>query len=128
GPGRGLEALYDKYLISESAQGRYQLHDLIREHARALTRRLDPDDDRDQATTRLLSYYQYTATRADALIARQTRPAPGTGNGAIPAAVPALAGRQQALTWARAERATLLACLDHATAAGQRARVIALTA
>jgi tetratricopeptide (TPR) repeat protein len=125
---RGLEALYDKYLISESAQGRYRLHDLIREHARALAGRLDPDDDRGQATTRLLSYYQYTAARADALIARQTRPALATGDGAIPAAVPALADRQQALAWARAERATLFACLDHATVAGQRARVIALTA
>ena len=33
---RGLEALYDQYLIAEPAQGRYRLHDLIREHARAL--------------------------------------------------------------------------------------------
>ena len=34
----------------------------------------------------------------------------------------------QALAWARTERATLLACLDHATGTGQHARVIALTA
>ncbi len=33
-----------------------------------------------------------------------------------------------ALSWARAERANLLACLDHATRAGQHARVVALTA
>ena len=33
---RGLEALYDQYLLTEPAQGRYRLHDLIREHARAL--------------------------------------------------------------------------------------------
>ena len=46
----------------------------------------------------------------------------------MPAAVPALAGREQALAWARAERANLLACLDHATGTGQHARVIALTA
>ena len=31
------------------------------------------------------------------------------------------------MAWARAERASLLACLDHATRAGQHARVIALT-
>ena len=73
---RGLEALYDQYLLTEPAQGRYRMHDLIREHARALAGRLDPDDDRDQATARLLDYYQHTAARADALIARQTRPAP----------------------------------------------------
>ena len=44
---RGLEALYDQYLLTEPAQGRYRLHDLIREHARALAGRLDPDSDRD---------------------------------------------------------------------------------
>ena len=87
-----------------------------------------PDRDRDQATGRLLDYYQHTAARADALITRQTRPAPAAAAGAVPAAVPALADREQALAWARAERASLLACLDHATATGQHARVIALTA
>jgi len=112
---RGLEALYDQYLLAEPAQGRYRLHDLIREHARALADRLDPDGDRDGATTRLLDYYQHTAARADALIARQARPGPARVDGAVSAAVPALAGQEQALAWARAERASLLACLDHAT-------------
>jgi hypothetical protein len=35
---RGLDALYDRYLIMGPAQGRYRLHDLIREHARHLPR------------------------------------------------------------------------------------------
>jgi tetratricopeptide (TPR) repeat protein/transcriptional regulator with XRE-family HTH domain len=125
---RGLEALYDQYLLTEPAAGRYRLHDLIREHARALAGRLDPDDNRDQATARLLDYYQHTTARADALIARQARPAPAAADGAIPAAVPALADREQALAWVRAERASLLACLDHAVRTGQHARVTALTA
>ena len=47
---RDLEALYDQYLLTEPARGRYRLHDLIREHARALAGRLDPDGDRDAAT------------------------------------------------------------------------------
>ena len=125
---RGLEALYDQCLLTEPAAGRYRMHDLVREHARALAGRLDPGRDRDQATGRLLDYYQHTAARADALITRQTRPAPACAAGAVPAAVPGLAGREQALAWARAERASLLACLDHATATGQHARVTALTA
>jgi tetratricopeptide (TPR) repeat protein/transcriptional regulator with XRE-family HTH domain len=125
---RGLEALYDQYLLTEPTAGRYRMHDLIREHARALAGRLDPDDDRDQATARLLDYYQHTAAHADALITRQTRPAPAPADGAIPAVVPALAGREQALAWVRAERASLLACLDHATHTRQHARVTALTA
>ena len=73
---RGLEALYDQCLLTEPAAGRYRMHDLIREHARVLACRLDPDRDRDQATGRLLDYYQHTAARADALITRQARPAP----------------------------------------------------
>ena len=125
---RGLEALYDQYLLAEPAAGRYRLHDLIREHARALAGRLDPDGDRDQATARLLDYYQHTAVLADALLARQARPGPASADGVVPAVVPDLAGRGQALEWARAERASLLACLDHATGTGQHARVIALTA
>ena len=123
----GLEALYDQYLLTEPTQGRYRMHDLIREHAGALARRLDPDRDRDQATARLLDYYQHSAARAEALIARRGRPALAPAGGTIPAAVPALADSEQALAWVRAERASLLACLDHATSTGQHARVTALT-
>jgi transcriptional regulator with XRE-family HTH domain/tetratricopeptide (TPR) repeat protein len=125
---RGLEALYEQYLLTEPAPGRYRMHDLIREHARALAGRLDPDDDREQATGRLLDYYQQATARAQDLLARQARGVPAPAAGTVPAAVPVLAGREQALAWARAERTTLLACLDQATAAGQHARVIALTA
>jgi tetratricopeptide (TPR) repeat protein/transcriptional regulator with XRE-family HTH domain len=124
---RGLEALYDQYLLAEPTEGRYRMHDLIREHARALAGRVDRDRDREAATARLLDYYQYTAARADALIARQARPAPAFAAGPVPAAVPALGGGERALGWARAERPSLLACLDHATATGQHARVVALT-
>ena len=125
---RGLEALYDQYLLTEPAQGRYRMHDLIREHARALAGRMDPDHDRDGATARLLDFYQHTAARADALITRQARPGTAPAGGAVPAAAPGLVGREQALGWARAERASLLACLDYATRSGRHARVVALTA
>jgi len=128
GARRDLEVLYDQYLIAEPTQGRYRLHDLIREHARALADRLDPGEDRNQATGRLLDYYQHTAARADALIGRQSRPAPSLADSAVQVTVPLLVGREQGLAWARTERAGLLACLDHATGTGQRARVIALTA
>jgi len=123
---RGLEALYDQYLLAEPAQGRYRMHDLIREHARALADRLDPD--RDQATARLLDYYQDAAARANVFIARQRGPGTALADGAVPAAIPDLADGEQALAWARAERASLLGCLDLATVTGQHARVTALTA
>jgi len=120
----GLEALYDQYLLTEPVPGRYRMHDLIREHARTLADRVDPDRDRDQATGMLLDYYQHTAALADALLAPHGRPAPGP----IRPAVPLITGRDQALAWVRAERASLLACLDYATGTGQHARIIALTA
>jgi tetratricopeptide (TPR) repeat protein/transcriptional regulator with XRE-family HTH domain len=125
---RGLEALYDQYLLAEPTPGRYKMHDLIREHARVVAGRLDPAGDRDQATGRLLDYYQHAAARADALLTRHARTAPARAAGRTPTATPDLADREQALAWARAERASLLACLDHATKVGQQARVIALTA
>jgi DNA-binding SARP family transcriptional activator len=123
----GLEVLYDLYLLTELTHRRYRMHDLIREHARALADRLDPGSDRDQATDRLLDYYQQTAALADTVLARQARTAVPVA-GTRPGAVPALADREQALAWARAERASLLGCLDYATGTGQHARVIALTA
>jgi tetratricopeptide (TPR) repeat protein/transcriptional regulator with XRE-family HTH domain len=124
---RGLEALYDHYLLTEPARGRYRLHDLIREHARALAGRGDPEGDRDRAMTRLLDYYQHTAAVAESRLAFQARPALACAATAEPGAVPVLPGREQALAWLRAERANLFGCLDHVTATGQHARVIALT-
>jgi tetratricopeptide (TPR) repeat protein len=128
GARRSLEALYEHYLITEPAPGRYRMHDLIREHARALAGHLDPGDDREQATGRLLDYYQHAAAQAQALLARHVEAAAARAGGTGPAAIPVLANQEQALAWARAERTSLLACLDQATAAGQPARVIALTA
>ena len=124
---RHLEALYDHYLIAEPARSRYRLHDLIREHARALADLDDPAEN-GATTDRLLDYYQHTAARAEALIARQVRPATGPREDTVTAAVPALADGEQALAWARAERASLLACLDRVTRTGQHARIVHLTA
>jgi len=124
---RGLDQLYDQYLLIEPAHGRYRLHDLIREHARVLAADLDPEQDRDVSIGRLLDYYQHTATAANARIVRRPNPAPAAA-AAAPATVRVLDDQEQALAWARAERTSLLACIDHAAANGQHARVIALTA
>jgi tetratricopeptide (TPR) repeat protein/transcriptional regulator with XRE-family HTH domain len=123
---RGLEVLYDQYLLTEVGQGRYRMHDLIRQHARTLAGRLDSDHDQEQGLARLLDYYQHTAALAESLLARRTVPATAASTVLTP--VPVLEGRERALAWARAERASLLACLDYAAATSQHARVIALTA
>src|SRR5215467_10711776 len=50
---RDLGELYDQHLLTEHAPGRYRLHDLLREHARALAA-ADDDDESDAAVGRLL--------------------------------------------------------------------------
>lgn len=120
-----LAGLYDHYLLTEPVAGRYRLHDLLREHARGLADRQDPAVDREQALGRLLDYYSAAAARAEARLARYTRPEPGSA--AFRAELPCLPDSATALSWARAERANLLACLDLVTAAGQQARVVTIT-
>jgi tetratricopeptide (TPR) repeat protein len=123
-----LDSLHGEGLLTEAGYRRYGMHDLIRRYGQDLAA-ADPAAGRDQALECLLDYYQHTAAIAEALLARQsrTRPAPAA-RAAPPAAVPGLPDRIRALAWARAERANLLACLDHVTRAGQHARVVALTA
>jgi DNA-binding SARP family transcriptional activator/tetratricopeptide (TPR) repeat protein len=125
---RGLQGLYDHGLLAEPAAGRYRLHDLLREHARARVFLDDPAGDRDQAAGRLLDYYTHTASVAERHLARQTPSGPAPILSAPPTEVPDLTDSAQALAWARAERANLLACLDLASASGQHARVADLTA
>jgi tetratricopeptide (TPR) repeat protein len=123
-----MPCMTDQYLLAEPARGRYRLHDLIREHARGKAA-ADPPAETDAALSRLLDYYQHTAATAEAFLTRHTRTAPDPAALAWPpTAVPDLPDSGHALSWARTERANLLACLDHATRVGQHARVVALTA
>ena len=112
---RHLDGLYDQYLLTEPARGRYRLHDLLREHARALAFAGDPAD-ADAAAGRLLDYYLHTAAAAGQHIATRNtavgRPPPGDR----PAVAPPLSTAGQASAWLEAERANL-----HA-AAGLRRR------
>ena len=62
-PAAASRRLYDQHLITEPARGRYRLHDLLREHARALAAADDPADS-DAAAGRLLDYYLHTALAA----------------------------------------------------------------
>jgi tetratricopeptide (TPR) repeat protein/transcriptional regulator with XRE-family HTH domain len=121
---RLLEDLVDHNLVIQHVPGRYRLHDLIRLHARVLADR-DPVLVRDAALDRLMDYYQHTAGCADALISRFPRLAPA---GPVPAHAPALPDADAGRAWLRAERASLLAVLRHATSHAQHERAVALTA
>jgi DNA-binding SARP family transcriptional activator/uncharacterized protein HemY len=125
---RELAALYDHYLLTEPAAGRYRLHDLIREYARSQAGQQDEASGREEALAGLLDYYTQAATLAEVHLSRQAPPCTRPLVTEPPPDLPGLRDRAQALTWARSERMNLLACLDHAAEAGQQAQVVALTA
>jgi DNA-binding SARP family transcriptional activator len=121
---RLLQELVDHNLLLEPAAGRYEMHDLIRASARALAA-ADPAEERDAALGRLLGYYQHTALRADARIARYAQPGPA---GPAPGHAPDLPDADAALARLRAERINLAACLRYAVDGGLDARIVALSA
>ena len=124
---RQLDELYDQHLITEPAPGRYQLHDLLREHARALAT-TDHQADRDAAAGRVLDYYLHTALAADQYFVIRAsayrRPRPGNP----PAQAPDLSTLGQAAAWLEAERANLHAAADYAATRGHSRHAIAIPA
>jgi len=124
---RQLDELYDQHLITESAPGRYQLHDLLREHARALAA-ADDQADHDAAAGRVLDYYLHTALAANRHY--DTRPSTGRGPapGNPPAQAPDLSTLGHAAAWLEAERANLHAAADYAATSGRSGHAIAMPA
>jgi tetratricopeptide (TPR) repeat protein/transcriptional regulator with XRE-family HTH domain len=124
---RQLDELYDQHLISEPTLGRYQLHDLLREHARALAA-ADDQADRVAAAGRVLDYYLYTALTAGRHFAPQAsayrRPPPGNPS---PEA-PGLSTLGQSAAWLEAERANLHAAADYAATRGHSRHAVAIPA
>ena len=124
---RLLDRLHGEGLLTEAGRRRYGMHDLLRRYARDRAA-ADPPTDNRAALDRLLGYYEHAAARADARLSLETRPRADSSNEAPAYACPAMEDAGQALGWIRAERANLLACLAYATEAGQRSRMVALTA
>jgi tetratricopeptide (TPR) repeat protein len=122
-----LDDLYDNHLITEPQAGRYLLHDLLREYARALADG-DDDDESQAAVGRVVSYYAHAAAAAGRHIATWTtaggRPPPGIP----PAHVPPLATPQEAAAWLEAERSNLFATVSAAAEAMPQHAVAIATA
>ena len=110
---RGLADLYDQHLLTEPAPGRYQLHDLLREHARTLAAADSPAES-DAAAGRLLDYYLHSALAAGRHFAPRAsayrRPPPCQP----PTAAPDLSTLGRATAWLEADRANLHAAADYA--------------
>jgi len=124
---RKLDELYDQHLINEPAPGRYELHDLLREHARTLAAADDPAE-AEEAAGRLLNYYAHAGLAAGrhfmAWGREYRRPPPGRP----PAHAPDLSAFPEAAAWLEAERANLHAAADYAAGHGRLSHVVAMAA
>jgi tetratricopeptide (TPR) repeat protein/transcriptional regulator with XRE-family HTH domain len=114
---RCLGELYDQHLIGEPAPGRYQLHDLLREHARTLAAE-DPTDTA-AATGRLLDYYLHTTLAAGRHLPAGYPDVNPLSPARLPECAPPIAAPRQAVDWLDAERANLQAATDYAMASGR---------
>ena len=118
-----LEDIYDYYLLTEPAHGRYRFHDLIREHARIRGADLLAGE-RDTATRRLLDYYLHTIVSANHHNPRRLPadlPAGERDTADVPSltaspliCTPDLAAREDAVSWIVTERLNLHAAVIQA--------------
>jgi tetratricopeptide (TPR) repeat protein len=124
---RNLDELYDQHLLTEPTSGRYQLHDLLREHARVLA----ADDDiaeSDAAVDRLLDYYLYTVLAAGQHIVTRAVPLGRRLPGRPPAGTPDLSTLEHAAAWLEAERTNLHAAAEYAAGSGRSQHAVQIPA
>lgn len=112
-----LAELTQASLLVEHVPGRYAFHDLLRDYAAHLTGAIDPDEDRDAATRRVLDHYLHSAYTAALL------PVPALDPPALTPPRPGVTperhtDQKQAMCWFTAEYRVLLAAIGHAAAAG----------
>lgn len=112
---RVLDELYLHHLIEEPGRGRYRMHDLIKEQARALAAREDVHEN-EAAIDRLLGYFLHTALSAARHTAGRT-PVPLPPLIEYPPAwAPDFAAAAAAIAWLQVERTNLAAAVDTAQA------------
>ncbi|MBG0560235.1 AfsR/SARP family transcriptional regulator [Actinoplanes aureus] len=103
-----LDALCDMHLLIAHLPGRYRLHDLVRDFARAIVEADEPISQRSAARDRLLDYYLHVTQIATELD-NPRRPRLGANPRYRPAAVPQLSKTSEVRSWVNAEHANLLA-------------------
>jgi len=124
---RQLAALYDHYLLTEPARGRYRFHDLIREYARVLSVASSTGGN-ELAQARLLDYYSRAAWSADLVLPRRIPAAAPVTVGVPPDYLPDLGTRERAVEWLADERMNLDAAARLAAAAGRARHAVAIAA
>jgi tetratricopeptide (TPR) repeat protein/transcriptional regulator with XRE-family HTH domain len=121
-----LDELYDHHLITEPVPGRYLLHDLLREYARALAAGHAAESH--AAVARLVNYYAHVAAAASRHIATWTTAGGRLPPTSPPASTPELASSAEAAAWLDAERANLQLAVGYAAAQGMPLHAIAIAA
>jgi tetratricopeptide (TPR) repeat protein/transcriptional regulator with XRE-family HTH domain len=121
-----LDELYDHHLITEPAPGRYLLHDLLREYARALA--ADDTADSHTAAGRVVNYYAHVAAAASRHIATWTTAGGRLPPASPPASAPQLATSGEAAAWLESERANLHAAVNYAATQKMPLHAIAIAA
>jgi tetratricopeptide (TPR) repeat protein/transcriptional regulator with XRE-family HTH domain len=124
---RQISNLYDHYLLSEPARGRYRMHDLIAEYARMLAAR-EPAAHRDAAIDRLLGYYLHTTRIAGRQLTRRTPAGPAVITGSPPAHWPEFSAQSDATAWLDAEHVNLRAAVSYAASHAQAGYAIEIPA
>jgi len=109
-----LQGLTDRSLLTETAPGRYRLHDLLRLHARTRAESDDSPVATDAAVDRLLDYYQHAVRQASSHIEARTPTHPIPMPATVPRHIPALDNRQLAEAWLAEELANLAAATRYA--------------
>ncbi|MET0135627.1 MAG: NB-ARC domain-containing protein [Kibdelosporangium sp.] len=105
-----LEELLDVHLLTQPVPGRYQFHDLLLEHARAVVHREEPEARRGLAVDRMLDYYCTLGSHA----VHAGYPVPSVTDRpfhapAITTGHPVITSNEQALALLRTERPNLYA-------------------
>jgi DNA-binding SARP family transcriptional activator/tetratricopeptide (TPR) repeat protein/transcriptional regulator with XRE-family HTH domain len=107
-----LAELVQSNLIVEHSPDRYVAHDLLRAYATQLVRELDADEQRRDATHRLLDHYAHTSCTAALLLDpfRSPLTPPPPRPGVVPTA---LDGAATAMAWFDAESEAMIAMISH---------------
>ncbi|WBB58712.1 BTAD domain-containing putative transcriptional regulator [Streptomyces sp. WMMC500] len=110
-----LTDLARAHLLTEHAPGRYTLHDLLRTYAAERVQAYEAEEDRTQATERVLSWYLHTADGVHPHLTPHRRRIPLTPP--LPGCTPLVfTTRDQALEWCEKERPNLVAAVHQAAA------------
>ncbi|WP_154814931.1 tetratricopeptide repeat protein [Actinophytocola xinjiangensis] len=113
---RQLDTLAGLHLVEEVSRDRYRFHDLLRVYAADCAERDEPQDERRDATRRMLSWYLHAAEAADKALSPYRERVPLERPTRLP---PSFVDYDQAWEWCEAERSNLVAAIRQADEIGE---------